>query len=165
MGSHNYGVVIYFKKRKQELEEGIGFDWTLGYDDHSGYFAATRPINVRGANYIPDLEDIGEDPDTDVIKAGRLAELIAESAADHGGDATEGHEWVDWGNGHIGLAIEIGMTNYYVVPFYYKHMTIEQWRAHVHEQYERIKAAQLKFQMEHPYDPNVHSVLDDVEDL
>jgi hypothetical protein len=104
MGSTNYGEIIRDEKRIEELEQGIGFDWTLGYGDRTGYLVQIRSIAYV---HIPDAQDISEMPTKNVIDAGALSEMMMESDA---------HQWIDWGNGMVGLGIDVGEVQYYVLP-------------------------------------------------
>lgn len=96
MGSNNYGEIVRDEKRIEELEQGIGFDWTLGYADKSGYLVQSRPITYPD---IPDAQDIEQVSTTTVIDAVALSKLLMES---------DDHEWIDWGNGMVGLGIDVG---------------------------------------------------------
>jgi hypothetical protein len=104
MGSNNYGEIIRDEKRIEELERGIGFDWTLGYANKSGYLVQSRPITYP---HIPDAQDIEEGSTTTVIDAGALSKMLMESDA---------HQWIDWGNGMVGLGIDVGEVQHYVLP-------------------------------------------------
>ena len=102
MGSNNYGEIIKDEKRIEELEQGIGFDWTLA--DKCGYLVQTRPITYP---HIPDAQDIEQSPTTTVIDAEALRKMLMES---------DDHQWIDWGNGMVGLGIDVGEVQYYVLP-------------------------------------------------
>jgi hypothetical protein len=101
--SNNYGEIISDEKQIEDLEQGITFDWTLGYSDMSGYLIQARPIDEP----IPDAQEIEHSHTTAVIDAGTLCEMWRES---------DTYRWIDWGNGVVGLGITEGDTQYYVVP-------------------------------------------------